>query len=271
MARKFFIAAISLGATLLCNAATTDTLAIETKFLATPENVIVITPDIASEVACPTVYILNGYSDNHLQWSTHTRPDIDKLADQYGMILVMPDGRDSWYWNSPIEPSLQMESFITEDLVPYIDAHYNTIANPEKRAITGLSMGGHGAFWLAMHHPDIWKNAGSMSGGVDIRPFPNNWKIKDLIGAADTNPQAWEDYTVINLAPTLKPGEINLTFDCGTEDFFFDVNNNLHVKLLEAGIPHDYTVRPGGHTHEYWANSILYHLLFFNENFKKSL
>jgi S-formylglutathione hydrolase FrmB len=54
--------------------------------------------------------------------------------------------------------------------------------------------------------------------------------------------------------------------DCGTEDFFLDVNNNLHTKLLEQGIDHDYIIRPGAHDLKYWKNSIEYHLLFFKNN-----
>lgn len=250
-------------------ASVVDTLWIATDYLSSPENVIVIVPDVAAQKACPTLYLLHGYSGNHLSWSTHTRPDLPLLSDKYGMIIVMPDGRDSWYWDSTVDPQMQMESFFVNALVPYIDDNYNTISQADRRAITGLSMGGHGAMWLAMRHPDIWKNAGSMSGGLDIRPFPNNWKMKDRIGPKDENEDVWESHSVINLVPSLTPGELNITFDCGVDDFFYEVNNNLHAALIEARIPHDYTSRPGAHTQEYWANSILYHLLFFNENFNK--
>ena len=185
------------------------------------------------------------------------------------MIFVMPDGRDTWYWDSELDPSLKMESFITDRLVQYIDSAYNTIPTPDKRAITGLSMGGHGALWLAMRHSDLWHNAGAMSGGVDFRPFPNNWKIKERLGEKEKNPESWDSHTVIGLVPTLTPGQLNIIFDCGTDDFFYEVNNNLHAALSDAGIPHDYTSRPGGHTHEYWANSVLYHLLYFYNNFNR--
>ena len=138
-----------------------------------------------------------------------------------------------------------------------------------QRAITGLSMGGHGALWLAMRHPDIFGSAGSMSGGVDIRPFPKSWNMPDRLGAKADYPQRWEEHTVVNLVPTLKPGMLNITVDCGTDDFFAGVNRELHRRLLDACIPHDYAERPGGHSHAYWANSIRYHLLFFNEVFRR--
>lgn len=246
-------------------AAVTDTLTIVSRHLDSPEKVTVTVPDAAADPAArlSTVYLLNGYSGDHTSW-TKLRPDMRELADRYGIVIVMPDGRDSWYWDS--RPGLEMESFITEDLVPYIDSHYPVVADRSRRAISGLSMGGHGAMWLAARHSDIWGSAASMSGGLDIRPFPRRWGMARLIG---TDKDVWEAHTVINLVPLIKEGNLNILFDCGTDDFFIDVNRNMHRALLDAGVPHDYTERPGGHSGKYWANSILYHLLFFNEAFNR--
>lgn len=270
MIKKLFIAVFALIAATGAQAAKVDTVAIATKYLATPEKVVVITPDAAIPgETFPTVYLLNGYGGNHKAW-LGTRPDLPALADRYGMVMVLPDGRDSWYWDSPKMPDMQMESFFVKDLVPYIDANYPTRRDAAHRAITGLSMGGQGAMWLAMRHSDIWGNAGSMSGGLDIRPFPDRWKMKNSLGAIEENPGVWEKHAVINLIPTLQPGQLNITFDCGIDDFFAEVNDNFHRELVKAKIPHDYTVRPGGHSQAYWRNSILYHLLFFNEAFNKA-
>ena len=71
------------------------------------------------------------------------------------------------------------------------------------------------------------------------------------------------------LVGQLQPDALNITFDCGVDDFFAGVNRELHESMLKAGIPHDYAERPGKHSHKYWANSILYHLLFFSEAFAK--
>lgn len=252
---------------LIGKSATVDSLSIATNYLPEAERVIVITPDRAAEKPCPTVYLLNGYGGSHQQWMK-IRPDLPDLADQYGVHIVLPHGHNSWYWDSPIDPAMQMESFITQELVRYVDTNYNTLAEPGKRAIAGLSMGGHGAMWLGLRHPDIWKNVGAMSGGVDIRPFPDSWTIKDRLGSLDENSDVWDAHTVINLVPSIEPSQNNIMFDCGTEDFFFSVNKNLHEALLTAGIPHDYIVRPGSHNSDYWRNALLHHLLFFNEKFK---
>ena len=130
-------------------------------------------------------------------------------------------------------------------------------------------MGGHGALWNAIRHPDVFGAAGSMSGGVDIRPFPKSWNMYKQLGERDAHPEVWDAHTVANLVPQLEPGRLALIFDCGTEDFFLEVNRQFHAALLEKGIPHDFIVRPGAHNNTYWNNSIDYHLLFFQKYFRK--
>ena len=127
--------------------------------IASPMDVNVILPESyasSPDKKYPVVYILHGYDGDYNTWITLTEPKLDSLASHYDMIFVLPDGRDSWYWDAPADPKLKMESFFVEELVPYIDKNYRTIADKEHRAITGLSMGGHGSLWLAMRHSDIW-------------------------------------------------------------------------------------------------------------------
>ena len=259
-----------LASLFTAEAAKVDTIQISTTYLETPEDVTVITPDAAAQgKKFPTVYLLNGYGGDHFAWM-RVRPDLPYLADQYGMVIVMPDGRDSWYWDSPVNPAMQMESFFTNDLVPYIDSHYPTLKAPEYRAISGLSMGGQGAMYLAIRHNDIWGNAGSTSGGLDIRPFADRWKMKESLGTIEQNPKTWDEHSPVNLIKDINPDKLNIIFDCGTDDFFNGVNKAFHEGLLENKIPHDYISRPGGHSGAYWKNSVIYHLLYFNEAFKKA-
>lgn len=216
----------------------------------------------------PVVYLLHGCGDSYNAW--HENANASHLADSYGVIIVMPDGgHHSWYWDSPIDPSFKYETFITKELIPYIDSHYRTHADRTSRAITGNSMGGHGALYLAIRHQELFGAAGALSGGVDIRPFPNNWEIPSLLGTQDEHPENWEKYTVINLVEELKPNSLRLAIDCGVDDFFFQVNCALHDKLSANGIPHDFYQRPGGHTWGYWTNAVQYQMLFFSNYFKK--
>jgi S-formylglutathione hydrolase FrmB len=184
--------------------------------------------------------------------------------------LVFPDGgRTSWYYDSPIDMQMQYETYVTGELISNVDKNYNTQPHKSARAITGLSMGGHGAFYLAFKHPDIWGAAGSMSGGLDITPFPNNWDIAKRLGSYRENKEMWEQNTVINMIYLLDRKNLQLIFDCGVDDFFYDANKRLHKKLLERRIPHDYIERPGGHTKAYWENSLKYQVLFFNDYFNQ--
>jgi S-formylglutathione hydrolase FrmB len=184
-------------------------------------------------------------------------------------MVVIPDGGfSSWYFDSPIMPQYRYETFVTKELVPAIDDKYKTLADRKGRAITGNSMGGHGAFYLAIRHQDLFGSVGSMSGGVDIRPFPENWHIAKRLGTKEEYPENWENNTVINMTHLIKPG-LNIIFDCGTGDFFYEVNCNLHDKLLEAEIPHDFYVRPGQHNWVYWYNAVKYQFQFFSDRFGK--
>ena len=230
---------------------------------------IVIVPDNYSrqQESFPVLYLLHGAGGDHTNWLSKV-PAIQEYADQYDMIIVCPDGDvTSWYFDSPIDKKMRYETYLSKELVESIDNTYNTIAEKSGRAITGLSMGGHGAFYLAFRHQEVWGAAGSMSGGVDIRPFPKNWDLSKRLGDYAIYKENWENNTVINMVHLLKGDDLKLIFDCGVDDFFFDANKRLHAKLLERNIPHDYTERPGGHSWDYWANSIKYQLLFFNDYF----
>ncbi|MBQ0068241.1 MAG: esterase family protein [Bacteroidales bacterium] len=215
----------------------------------------------------PVLYLLHGAWGSYRDWPT--KANLDDLASDYSVIIVCPDGQDSWYLDSPIDPSFQFETFISKELVRYIDMNYRTLRSPGYRAITGLSMGGHGALWVGLQHPEVFGSCGSMSGGVDITKFPNKWKIDQRLGKYEDNKQAWADHAVINIVDKIKPGQ-NIIIDDGSEDFFYEVNLNLHKALLDRKIKHDFTIRPGGHTWDYWVNSLDYHMLFFAKAFDRA-
>ncbi|MDW7690954.1 alpha/beta hydrolase family protein [Flammeovirgaceae bacterium SG7u.111] len=249
-------------------ASAVDTLLVESKAMGTIKNIVLL-PDSYDPKgeALPVLYLLHGAFGDHTDWM-QIRPDLGDYADKYGFIIICPDGGfNSWYFDSPIDEEMQYETYIAKELVQKVDAEYKTITNRNGRAITGLSMGGHGALYLAFRHQDIWAAAGSTSGGVDIRPFPGNWDIAKRIGEYSEFRSNWEENTIINMVYLLKKNSLKLIIDCGVDDFFYGVNKQLHQKLVDRNIPHDYIERPGEHNMEYWANSITYQLLFFNDFF----
>jgi len=213
----------------------------------------------------PTAYFLDGFAGSHVRWPKET--PVNDLVDRYGIIVVCPDGtRDSWYFDSPIVPSNKYETFIYLDVVQYVDSHYRTIADAAQRGITGLSMGGHGAMFVGLRHPKVFGNVASMSGGLDIRPFPDNWNMKAWLGDQATHKENWETHTVINVIEQVQAGQYIL-FDCGSEDFFIQVNRATHEKMTKLNIPHRYEEYPGQHNWAYWKEAVKRHMAFFNESF----
>lgn len=225
---------------------------------------VVVTPETPGRY--PVVYLLHGYGGNHQTWINVTKPELPDMADRNNVIFVCPDGRNCWYFDSPVDKSVRYMTFVTRELILYIDNHYSTVACGEGRAITGFSMGGHGALWCALNS-NMYCAAGCMSGGVNIVPYPDGWEIKKVLGKQKDNMEVWKKSSVINNAEKLKGTD--LIIDCGIDDFFYNDNVALHNKLVGLGIPHDFISRPGRHTHKYWSNSLDYQLLFFCKCFSR--
>lgn len=260
----FFISLFFSLSTWTVSAARVDNISVYSESMDKSIQVKVIVPDKLKNY--PVVYLLHGYSGDAGSW-LDIKPELLNYADKEGLIFVCPDGENSWYWDSQLIKKSQFETFVSKELVKHIDTQYKTFADRKFRAITGLSMGGHGAIWLAFRNPEVFGSVGSMSGGLDIRPFPSNWDMEKQIGSKSENPDAWENHTAINQIGKIKNGSLNIIICCGYDDFFFDVNNTFHQKLLQNNIMHDYIVRPGGHTSEYWNNAIDTQLLYFKKVF----
>jgi S-formylglutathione hydrolase FrmB len=254
-------------------AARVDTLSIYSESMHKNIPCIVVTPDTYGQgrQSFPVVYLLHGYSGNYTDWTKNTHTLLPAV-DEMQLIVVCPDGGfSSWYFNSPVDTGMLYETHVAQEVPQYIDAHYRTITGRQARGITGLSMGGHGALYLAIRHTDVFGAAGSMSGGVDFRPFPKNWDIAKRLGDYTTHTQNWDNNTVVHEAGKLHNGDLAIAFECGVDDFFIQVNRNLHQQLLNSKIDHDYTERPGQHNWDYWSNAIKYQLLFFRNYFNKTL
>jgi S-formylglutathione hydrolase FrmB len=253
-------------------AAKSDTIQVFSPSMNKSIKTCVITPDDykKSNKKFPVVYLLHGYSGNYGSWAKDFK-DLARQVDQYGFIVIGVDGNfSSWYFDSPIDPTFKYETYVIKELIPFVDKNYKTIASREGRAISGLSMGGHGALYLSFRHQDVFGAAGSMSGGVDIRPFPENWDIKKRLGTLTEFPENWEKNTVTNMLELVKDNKLKMIIDCGVDDFFMDVNRELHNKMLTLKINHDYIERPGKHNIEYWENSLKFQLLFFDNFFKEN-
>ena len=251
--QKIICGCVLIAVSFCSKAAGVDTALIYSKCMHKNVKCVVIMPSAyqTDTTHLPVLYLLHGWSGNYSDWLLKD-PDLLNDVDKNGFIVVCPDGNyDSWYLNSPVDTTIKYETNVALEIPAYIDAHYRTIASRNARAITGLSMGGHGALYLAIKHKDIFGAAGSMSGGVDFRPFPENWGIKKYLGDYNSNKENWDKNVVVNLVDSLQNGELKIIFDCGVSDFFIEVNRNLHQKLLDKKIDHDYAERPGEHNWTY--------------------
>lgn len=155
----------------------------------------------------PVAYYLHGLGGSETNWSRlgglPTAADSLARLGRPELIVVMPDGDDSWYttWNalgnaeacradttrrepaaSYCVPWPHYDDYVAHDLVARVDSTYRTRADRAHRAVAGLSMGGYGAVTLALRYPEVYAAAASHSGVLaplfaGPRPFvaPARW------------------------------------------------------------------------------------------------
>lgn len=262
-------------------AAKVDSLDVPSAVMKKNLRAVVVLPDAyaagKNKMTYPVLYLLHGGYGHFNDWILKT-PDktlIHRLADQYNLIIVMPEGDVfSYYLDSPVIKDSQFETYLTKEVIDKIDKTYRTIRTPKGRVITGLSMGGYGALYLATRHPDLYCAAGSMSGALNLDM--NAWKLppdatknikaefEKILGPFSQSPDGWAAYSVVGMADKMKTNGLKLVIDCGVDDFLIEPNRELHRRLVFNQTPHDYSERPGGHSWEFWQNALPYQVLFFS-------
>jgi S-formylglutathione hydrolase FrmB len=250
-------------------AATVDTVSIYSNSMHKYINAVVIKPDTYKKKKnnFPVVYLLHGYDGWFSNWIIRV-PELINYSDQYQLLIVCPDGaKSSWYFDSPVDTAYKYETHIATEVVGFIDQRYRTMADKDHRAIAGLSMGGHGALFLALRHADIFGAAGSMSGVVDLKENKSKYDISKRIGDTILQVKEWQDFSVISLIENYRNTDVKIIFDCGDKDIFIKANRRLHQKMTELKIKHEYIERPGEHSWNYWSNAIPFQLLFFQRYF----
>ena len=234
--------------------------------------VVVITPktyedDGNIEKEYPVVYLLHGYSGDQNQWKKIT--NLPAIADKYDVLLVCPDaGYDSWYFDSPVDPKFRYETFIMQNVMAHIDSAYRT-KGAKARAITGLSMGGHGALRFMATYPDSFVAAGSMSGILDLRQFPSSWNMTERLGPMIEHPKRWMKNSAVHFVQQLKNRSKGIIVDCGVDDFAIGVNRAMRDSAAVHGVDIQFEEFPGAHSHEYWASRLDPHIAFLQQYFRK--
>ncbi len=243
-----------------------ETLVIKSENLKAADTIWVYKPETyatKNKKKYPVIYLLHGHGGDYKSWGQLT--NLQKLANQYRFLIVCPDGlKKSWYINSPNQDSTQYEDFFMKELMPTINRKY--AQDPSKVFITGNSMGGYGAMWLYLKHPDIFLSAGSTSGVLNLRYSSNkNTTLTYLLGAYSESNTLFDDYSAVNLLRNIVGQNKSFLIDCGTEDYLLVANQKFKEKCDELKINATYITAPGAHTGSYWSKSILRHFRFFAE------
>ncbi len=268
---KYLLLVIFFIAYQLSFAGTVDTVTIYSQSMKRNIKCVVIKPDAYSnnKTIFPTVYLLHGHSGDYSNWIKRV-PQLKRYVDQFNVLIVTPHGDfSSWYFDSPVDRRMRYETHIALEVPAYIEKNYRTIKNRNGRAITGLSMGGHGGLFLGFRHASFFGACGSISGALLIEYINRNYGVERLLGDT-TNKELYRQYSIMKQMESYPKDSIAVIIDCGTEDFLIDMNRAVHQKMLQLKIPHEYIERPGRHDWHYWANAVEYQLFFFRKYFDKA-
>ena len=216
----------------------------------------------------PVVYLLHGYTGNNSDWTLLT--NLSAYAVRYPLIIVMPDGSNGWYVNSPSDPQQKFEDQIIKDLIPYVESHYRTIPLRRARAIAGLSMGGYGAMFLGLKHYQMFTAVASLSGAVGaahgLLPPPgskatqkdrDNFKeIMSHFGTPGT--EAAKERDPFELVTKIPIQDMPMLYIAeGGEDFLIRENREFVTSLAKLKIPYEYReVSPRVHSWDFWDEQI---------------
>ena len=197
----------------------------------------------------PVLYLLHGAGGDEEAWSSmgRTAQILDNLIEKglaKPMIVVMPNGNPNqqaaqtfglltteYDWRNPENRNLYVKSLV-EEIVPFIEKNYRTVAKKSHRAIAGLSMGGGHTIAASGMYPDTFDYICPLSMGAHK-----------------------SDELSAQLQGIKKAGYKLYWLACGNTDFLFDQANELDEALTENGLEHTYYVSEGGHV---WANWRLY-------------
>jgi putative tributyrin esterase len=247
---------------------------VSTRNLPRPVKVVVMTPpsyDSEPSRRFPVVYFLHdGQGDESVLWR-------EKIADALfddmragtlpEILLVAPGGRGSWFVNS-FDGASRYATFLSEDLVPFVESRYRVIAERTSRAAAGISMGGYGAIHWGLSRPDLFAVVAGLSpavqqldfAGVMELPFFIRPSLTRVFGGSEraNNLRANDLYDILLTDPGLGARAPEVLVRCGTEDKYRLAEiAAFFSKYLDAmGVKHTVTLERGIHDWAYWRRAL---------------
>ena len=258
-----------------------DNLTVTSKILKSERKYAVyLPPDYESSGrSYPVMYLLHGAGDDHTGWVQFGEVlNITDKAIRDGiatpMIIIMPDantGRRGYY--NDIKGDWNYEDFFFKELLPAVEKKYRIKAEKRFRAIAGLSMGGGGSFFYALHHPEMFSSACPLSAAtgyltIDAARAAITKSTPNLPDSTMNN--YYNKYSVLPLISAIPDDQkkaVRWYIDCGDDDFLYEGNSLVHVALRKKDIPHEFRVRDGAHNWTYWRASLPNVLEFVSQSF----
>jgi S-formylglutathione hydrolase FrmB len=220
-----------------------------------------ILPDPALEPPYHVMFLLHGLSDDHTIWCRRT--SIERYVEGLPMLVVMPN-TDRGFYIDAVEGHRYGTAIGVE--LPNLIRRYFPVQ--DRWSVTGLSMGGYGAFRLALGHPETFVSAVSHSGALTFGHAPwyrddDAWKAEFRRVIGDNPVGGPNDLFALVDQTTPLP---KLRFDCGEADFLLNANREFHAHLADLGIDHEYEEFPGDHNWEYWDTHVRGAIAFHRRN-----
>lgn len=234
--------------------------------LASTARVAVYLPPQATQHPCPVLYWLSGLTCNEQNFIT--KAGAQRYAAEHGVVLVAPDtsprGADvaddarydlgqgaGFYLNAeraPWAPHFRMYDYVVEELPALIESHFPVCP---VRAISGHSMGGHGALMVALKNPGRYVSVSAFSPIVAPAQVPwGQQAFSAYIGEDQQRWQQWDSCALIAGAQERLP----LLIDQGDADEF--LASQLRPQLLQqacSAVDHPLILRmQPGYDHSYY-------------------
>ena len=208
--------------------------------------------DAGAHGSLPVLYLLHGYDCNFTSWDACTH--LQDYARGLPVLIVLPDGENSWFMNSSTIAENRFEDYLIDDVIAEVERRYDTIADRSARAIAGMSTGGYAAIRLGLQYPDLFSFAGSLGGTLapDICWHPRR---ADVFGSRE-RVQRDGHCLFLRLEAIEQSVSTKFYLDCGSEDWYLDATRALAQEFDLRHLDYELHETPGGHTWEYWDRAL---------------
>jgi putative tributyrin esterase len=220
----------------------------------------------------PTLYLLHGLSDDHTVWQRRT--SIERYVEGLNLAVVMPAVNRSYY--TDMVTGQRYWTYISEE-IPAIARHFFPLSDDRnKNYVAGLSMGGYGAFKLALTYPERYAAAASLSGALDVvrlaqaEQAEGQSELKHIFGEASTLAGSPNDlfFLTEQVVAQGRP-QPSLYQWCGTEDFLYADNVRFRKHTESLGVTVTYEEGTGGHEWSCWERQMQRVLAWLPDELKK--